>query len=223
VACPGAAARGEPSGGGDESGAVGTALAAALEARVQGTRGRVREARAAMGRAEAVLDALTPVAVTASALATPSPSLLTAPRGRSYWARGVAGTADSRGALRRPACWVCAAGLGRGPVGPAWRRTRSSGQRLGTGLAFVVMQARPTPHCELPAPVRGDDVIDVGPPKRPGHIRLSRVGASRPDGCLAAARWPGRAPISAPVSFRDAKPVCAQDLIPPGPAEAHCQ
>jgi transcriptional regulator with XRE-family HTH domain len=46
---------------------VGTALAAALEARVQGTRGRVRETGAAMGRAEAVLDLLPPVAVTASA------------------------------------------------------------------------------------------------------------------------------------------------------------
>jgi tetratricopeptide (TPR) repeat protein len=46
---------------------VGAALAAALEARVQGARERPRETRAALDRAETVLGALTPVSVTASA------------------------------------------------------------------------------------------------------------------------------------------------------------
>ena len=46
---------------------VGAALAAALEARAQATRGRAREARDALGRAETVLAALSPAAVTASA------------------------------------------------------------------------------------------------------------------------------------------------------------
>jgi tetratricopeptide (TPR) repeat protein len=46
---------------------VGAALAAALEARAQAARGRVGEARRALGRAEAILDVLDPASMTASA------------------------------------------------------------------------------------------------------------------------------------------------------------